>query len=73
MFKLATHEIDQAREEIRDEQGTVAARIAVGSMPLARTYIVPRAIATGEFSETGILIGSASGATSMHPRPSPRE
>lgn len=46
MFKLATHEIDQAREEIRDEQGMVAGRIAVGSMPLARTYIVPRAIAT---------------------------
>jgi LysR family transcriptional regulator of gallate degradation len=45
MFKLAAHEIDQAREEIHDEQGTVAARIAVGSMPLARTYIVPRAIA----------------------------
>jgi len=46
MFKLATHEIDQAREEIRDDQGTVAARIAIGSMPLARTYLVPRAIAS---------------------------
>jgi len=46
MFKLAAHEIDQAREEMRDEHGTVAARIAVGSMPLARTYIVPRAVAT---------------------------
>lgn len=46
MFKLATHEIEQAREEIRDDQGTVAARIAIGSMPLARTYLVPRAIAT---------------------------
>ena len=62
MFKLAVHEIDQAREEIRDEQGTVAARIAIGSMPLARTYIVPRAIATllERYPDSRVRIADAS-------------
>jgi DNA-binding transcriptional LysR family regulator len=44
-FRVALREIEQAAEEIRCAQGVTAARIAVGATPLARAWVVPRAVA----------------------------
>ena len=41
---LARLEIDQAMDEIRGLEGIASGRVAIGSLPLARTLILPRAI-----------------------------
>ncbi|MEX6505244.1 LysR family transcriptional regulator [Jiella sp. M17.18] len=43
-LKVAIREIDQAREEISALQGSVSARLAIASLPLARTLILPRTV-----------------------------
>jgi LysR family transcriptional regulator of gallate degradation len=43
---LALAELDQGFVEIEELKGTDAARIVVGTLPLARTFVLPRAINT---------------------------
>ncbi|MCT7378140.1 LysR family transcriptional regulator [Chelativorans salis] len=43
--KLAVREIESAREEIEHMRGNRIGRIVIGSMPLARVDIVPKAVA----------------------------
>lgn len=42
--KLALAELRYAREELDLHQGSVAGRVAIGSLPLSRTVLVPRTI-----------------------------
>ncbi len=42
--KLALHELHQALDDIAAETGTVSGRIAIGTLPLSRTLLVPRAV-----------------------------
>ncbi|MHA1571692.1 MAG: LysR substrate-binding domain-containing protein [Alphaproteobacteria bacterium] len=42
--KLALAELRYAREELTLHQGETAGRVAIGSLPLARTMLVPRTI-----------------------------
>jgi LysR family transcriptional regulator of gallate degradation len=41
---LALREIESAFQEVTEANGKVASRIVVGSLPLARTYLLPEAI-----------------------------
>ena len=43
-LKVAIREIEQAEEEISALAGSVSARVAVASLPLARTLILPRTV-----------------------------
>lgn len=42
--KLAFAELDQGRAEVDEWKGSGSGRIVIGTMPLARTYILPKAI-----------------------------
>ncbi|WP_353476620.1 LysR substrate-binding domain-containing protein (plasmid) [Salipiger sp. H15] len=44
--KLAQRELEMAMEEIDEAAGHMRGRLAVGALPLARTYVVPRALIT---------------------------
>lgn len=43
-LKVALRELEQASEEIRAAAGTATGRIAVASLPMARTLILPRTV-----------------------------
>jgi DNA-binding transcriptional LysR family regulator len=61
-FRIALREIEQAAEEIRTAQGSLAARLAVGATPLARAWVVPRAVAQLLRRHRGISVRIADGA-----------
>jgi DNA-binding transcriptional LysR family regulator len=55
-------EIEQGAEEIRSAQGVTAARIAVGATPLARSWVVPKAVTRLLQRYRGISVRIADGA-----------
>lgn len=44
--RLALRALELAREEMDEAEGHMRGRLAVGALPLARTYVVPRAMIT---------------------------
>ncbi|MCR9214442.1 MAG: LysR family transcriptional regulator [Proteobacteria bacterium] len=59
--KLAFAELDQANIEIEEQQGHDTGRIVVGTMPLARSYILPTAINQVTCDRPGIQISVIDG------------
>lgn len=59
--KLAFAELDQAYMEIEEQQGRDTGRIVVGTMPLARSYILPKAINRITRDRPGIQISVIDG------------
>jgi len=59
--KLALAELEQGFVEIEELKGTDAARIVVGTLPLARTFVLPRAINTLAGSRPDVQISVIDG------------
>ena len=60
-FKLALVELQQGYEEIDEHLGIESAHIAVGTLPLARTFILPTAINAMVSSTGGVQIRAVDG------------
>ena len=59
--KLALSEIRQAQEEIAAFSSKVCGRIAIGTLPLSRTYLAPKAIAQVTAEYPDLLVSTVDG------------
>lgn len=59
--KLALSEIRQAMEEIAAFTHTVCGRLAIGTLPLSRTYLVPKAITELTAAHPDVLVSTVDG------------